>query len=306
MLILIVPILLLLLLIVGIVLLLFKRWIVGTICLLGALGLNLYTQTVPFNLRFSTDDKVEDSYRILTYNIGLNNHYLAEHKNDLSQIAAFLNVQDADIVVLPESRLMRTPEFKTVLDQQYQYCITQSYEIDPRYIETFVYSHYPIMNVQSVGHYIYAMDIVLPHDTLLLLACHLTSNQSNSSLTKGKGLYENLQQGFNNRVQQADSINNFLSDYRKSVSYTHPIIICGDLNDLSGSRTINSLQQNKQLKDAWWQGGFGYGATFTGKNLYFRLDHILFTEQQIELQNIYVPDVEFSDHLPLIADFKLR
>lgn len=308
MLILLIPVIIPLLLIAGIFVLFHRRYYLAASLIIAAIIANLYTQTYPLHLTYFTEKK-DQSYdlRILTYNIGLNNDYLNENKDNLREIEHFFSSQDADIVVLPESRMATKQAFLTMLDSMYQYDIKQDYDIDPRYIETYVFSRYPILNVESIGHYIYAMKVVLPTDTLTLLACHLTSNQLNSKLNEGDGLFANLQRGFQSRTAQADTIINYFSAEQETVaSLRHPTIICGDFNDLSGSETIRKIQRENNLEDAWWQGGFGYGATFTGKHLYFRLDHILYSPQNFDLQRVDIPQVQFSDHLPLVADFKMR
>lgn len=308
MLILLIPVIIPLLLIAGIFFIIIRRYCLGAILIIGAIIANIYTQTYPLHPTYFTANKEKtQDLRILIYNIGLNNKYLNENKDNLHEIEKFFSSQDADIVVLPESRLSRRQALRTMLDSMYQYDITQNYAIDPRYIETYVFSRYPILNIESIGHYIYAMQIILPADTLSLISCHLTSNQSHSKLNAEDGFWVNLQKGFDSRKAQADTIVNYISaEQGMTASLRHPIVICGDFNDLSGSETIRKIQGLNNLEDAWWQGGFGYGATFTGKHLYFRLDHILYSPQYLELQHVDIPSVSFSDHLPLVADFKLN
>lgn len=49
----------------------------------------------------------------------------------------------------------------------------------------------------------------------------------------------------------------------------------GDLNDISGSTPLRTLEYSG-LKDAWWEGVVGYGATIHNPFPY-RIDHIMFT-----------------------------
>ena len=56
------------------------------------------------------------------------------------------------------------------------------------------------------------------------------------------------------------------------------------------------------MKDAWWHGGFGYGATIH-KPLPYRIDHILYSTD-ITLNGIKIMEKNgLSDHDGLIADF---
>jgi len=58
------------------------------------------------------------------------------------------------------------------------------------------------------------------------------------------------------------------------------------------------------LKNAWWEGGFGYGATFKQGWMRLRIDHIYYNDK-LELKNIKVVETELSDHNMLVADFSL-
>ena len=110
------------------------------------------------------------------------------------------------------------------------------------------------------------MDInIYENFSLKIVACHLESNQSNSSLQKGGGFIKNIKRGYEIRNKEAKMICDSLSQYQG------PLIIAGDLNDISGSNTLNTLQKELDLSDAWWKSGFGYGATSFSKHLYFRL-----------------------------------
>ena len=52
-----------------------------------------------------------------------------------------------------------------------------------------------------------------------------------------------------------------------------PCIVMGDMNDVSGSPCMKVFA-NAGLRDTWWDGGFGYGATIHEPVLY-RIDHVM-------------------------------
>ena len=87
--------------------------------------------------------------------------------------------------------------------------------------------------------------------------------------------------------------------------YQGPLIIAGDLNDISGSKTLNTLQKELNLNDAWWKSGFGYGATSFSKHLFFRLDHILLSHH-FKSTSIEIPKVDFSDHYPIVTNLEIQ
>ncbi len=307
MLILLIPTIIVFLLILSIISFLRRSLIAGAIFLVAAVVINIYTETIPLNPSYFINDlpqqkESEEHIRVLTYNIKYNSEYLRYNKDSLSSMIEFIKLQNADILVLPESRLNSTHKnLRKKLDEIYPYNIGSDYAGNEFYIETFVFSRYPISNARQYGkHYIYEMNVHLSDEkNIKLIACHLNSNQSNSSLNRGEGILSNIQKGYEIRAKEVQMI----CDSLKNAQY--PIIIAGDFNDISGSKTLNLLQDNLNLKDAWWKSGFGYGTTSTSKNLFFRLDHILYSNH-LESIAIDIPNVDFSDHYPLITELKIQ
>lgn len=303
MLILAVPLLIVVLLVAGIGSLCCRRRMAAAVLLLTALGLNYITQTYPLHVLHTnvSVDATRPHLRVMTYNIGLRNPSFIDKGPGIDGFMAFVERTDADLIVLPEARMADKPELHQRLSARYPYSSSDVFARSPHYLETWVYSRYPLRDVRQVAdiHYAYSMDVMLsPSQPLRLVACHLASNQSHSSLTGGDGLWSNLSDGFRQRAIDVTTLCDSLCG-KEEVS-----LLCGDLNDLSGSYTLRMLQQRLQLSDAWWTGGCGYGCTFTGKHLYFRLDHLLYS-QQLRLASVHVWHLPWSDHDPLIADFYL-
>lgn len=292
--ILITPILIPLLFIIGIILVLVRKYYLGAVAMISTIALNIFTESIPFH--FNNTKTIDDNnIKILTYNIKYGNNKL---KSQTDNFISFVKEQQADILVLPESWLAKMPEIEQELCNLYTYCITDNYKEDKKYIETYVFSLFPINNVERIGNYIYTLDINIGEDKILkLAACHLQSNQWHSQLNGGEGLLSNIHKAYEARNIQAQQICDSLSNW------TGPMIVCGDMNDISGSESINILQEKLKLHDAWWKKGLGYGATFADKGLFLRLDHILFSPQFLSIQNVTVTDADFSDHYPLTATF---
>lgn len=281
-----------------------RSLIAGAIFFFAATILNYYTQTFPLHPSyfFTTSEKKENQIRILSYNIQYNSEYLRNNKDSLSSLISFIRKQDADILVLPESRINSTNKtLRKKLDHIYPYHLDSGYEGNNFYLETYVFSRYPIKNVKQYGkHYIYEMDIEVSYKNIIkLVACHLESNQSNSSLSKGDGFINNIKKGYETRYKEVKMICDSLSQYQG------PLIIAGDLNDISGSKTLHYLQNKLNLNDSWWKSGFGYGATSYSKNLFFRLDHILYS-QHFKSKIVDIPKVDFSDHYPIVTNLEIK
>ena len=304
MLILLVPIIIILFILVSIFFFIRRSLIAGAIFLFVAVIINYYTQTFPFHPSYfyTSSGKKDNQIRILSYNIKYNSEYLRNNKDSLSALISFIKQQDADILVLPESRISSTnKKLRKKLDKIYPYNLGSVYNGNKLYLETYVFSRYPIINVKQYDNrYIYEVDISLSDNyTIKLLACHLESNQSNSSFRKGEGFIKNIKKGYETRNKEAKMICDSLS------LYPGPLIIAGDLNDISGSKSLNTLQEELNLSDAWWKSGFGYGATSFSKHLYFRLDHILFSHH-FKSTSIEIPKVDFSDHYPIVTNLEIQ
>lgn len=304
MLILLFPIIIFLFILVSIFFFIRRSLIAGAIFLFVAVIINYYTQTFPLHPSYfyTSYDKKDNQIRILSYNIKYNSEYLRNNKDSFSALISFIQQQDADILVLPESRINSTNKnLRKKLDKIYPYNLGSEYEANEFYLETYVFSRYPIINVKQYDNrYIYEVDINLSDNyTIKLLACHLESNQSNSSFRKGEGFIKNIKKGYETRNKEAKMICDSLS------LYPGPLIIAGDLNDISGSKSLNTLQEELNLSDAWWKSGFGYGATSFSKHLYFRLDHILFSHH-FKSTSIEIPKVDFSDHYPIVTNLEIQ
>ena len=83
------------------------------------------------------------------------------------------------------------------------------------------------------------------------------------------------------------------------------VILCGDFNDLPGSRVHRTLCN--QFIDLWEQAGEGDGFTFPADLPVRRIDWILLRRgSPLRAQRADVPATEASDHRPLVCRFTNR
>ena len=80
----------------------------------------------------------------------------------------------------------------------------------------------------------------------------------------------------------------------------YPVILCGDLNDVSQSRVYHILRAG--LQDAFLQRGSGLGITYAGSLPALRID-MIFADTTLEILRCKTGKTGFSDHQPVIADF---
>ena len=159
---------------------------------------------------------------------------------------------------------------------------------------------------------VYSAEIeVEPDKWIIFFSVHLRSSAystarrsmgEDASWIKGLPMYfENYRDGRKIRNYEVENIRHHLEALEAE---DKPILIAGDFNDWSGSNCMIKIRKGL-YKDAWWEGGFGFGITYDEWHLKLRLDHILYS-RHFRLENVYVEKSEFSDHRPLIADFSLK
>ncbi len=84
-----------------------------------------------------------------------------------------------------------------------------------------------------------------------------------------------------------------------------PVIFCGDFNDFPGSRTHEKLKED--FVDTWEAVGEGDGFTFRADAPDRRIDYIFLSRDgSLTPERAWIPDTQASDHLPLVADIRLR
>lgn len=128
------------------------------------------------------------------------------------------------------------------------------------------------------------------------------SMDKDASWFDGISLYKrNYEVGKRIRDYEAENVRRFIDEARADGM---PVIVAGDLNDWCGSDCLNALMSD-DLKDAWWEGGCGFGWTYFGWHMRLRLDHILYSDE-LELVDVKVVDSDLSDHKPLVANFFIK
>lgn len=327
----------------SLLLLLLRRWRSSCFVLLVALALNWWTEQIPLHLPKSDPipaEKPAGTIRVLEYNICGKVSYVKHHGQPFLD---FFKQMDADVLFLPENSFGTTFELEKMLKVMYPYSLHDFPEFEAArstYPDQTLYSRYPLSDYQRYGIDINALRSRHPYlDSLAVekqgsdimafevtadvngqpvtfLHIHLRTNGYDGAKEDATGkrsfvrnVYEGLQFGYAFRGDEVEVVADSLRNC------PNPLLVCGDFNDFSGSRSLRVIQDSRadnihtahrdRLQDTWWRGGFGYGFTFVDQHLWLRLDHILYSKE-FELQGVEVMDVPYSDHLPLVADFTLR
>lgn len=313
----------------------------GVVSAILLLMLNGWTEQVPVRMRREVPKvKEPGTLRIFEYNICGKVEYAPLHGREFEE---YVLGQDADFLFLPENTVGVAPHFDDTLRQVYPYSIHCFKAFEERkldYADFTLYSKYPLssyrnyqvdnqelirehpyldsLSVIRLGSHFMAYEATADINgrAVTLLHVHMRSNTYDTAIATDEGrrqkvhnIYERLQLGYAFRDAEARAV-------RDSLRNCHnPLIICGDFNDVSGSHSLRMIQDCRRdnvnadhrdrLRDAWWEGGQGFGFTFADMHLRLRLDHILYS-REFELKAVSVPKVPYSDHRPLVADFVLK
>ncbi len=275
-------------------------------------------------------EKAEGSFRVMTWNVNgpVDDEDGTVKKGILEEIERL----EPDILCFQELLPQAFREMKVSLDSIFGYTDSMAIKKEPQ--RYWIYSKKPIRNfrqykciteIDTEGFDslqleeiiklkkqmpIYSAEIeVKPNQWITVFACHLRSSaystarrsmEVGSSWSDGIPLYlENYKTGKRIRDYEADNFRIYLDSLD---AINTPIIIVGDFNDWSGSYCMNTIRDGR-YKDAWWEGGFGFGITYDEWNLMLRLDHIIYSSH-FEMENANVEKNPYSDHYSLLTEFK--
>ena len=226
----------------------------------------------------------KSDFSVMCYNVRCRDDF---YKDNQIKIAKQILRESPDVVFLCEFHLSKSRKLDSIMQQYGKY--KQYYRSKSNCI---FYSKYEIDNIKGIDtqttNGVWAKNNLVhvfhPKGVVTIVGCHLSSSR------------KDIIGGYRNRVTETDSIYKALCDEKS------PIIVMGDLNDVSGSYIVSRIK-DIGLSDTWWEGGFGYGTTFHNKWLRLRLDHILYPKDKLKLEIVKVIDSNLSDHNALIANF---
>lgn len=246
---------------------------------------NLYAEIIAFS--FSNQEEVESSdITVLSYNV---HTFRKDYKEKEVAIAHEILGASADVVYLTEFELKMNKRLDSIMTMHNSY--TRYYLSGTNCVFYSKYALDSIVGIHAKGSkrkksLTNKVHVFVGKDTLTIVGCHLSSSN------------HHIRKGYQNRAKEADAI------YESIKGEHHPLIVMGDLNDISGSYAVERIK-DAGLQDAWWKGGCGYGATFCEGWLRLRLDHILYQKDILDLNNVKIIDSNLSDHYALVADFHL-
>ena len=300
-----IPWLFLLLLLTGIILLYRKKWLACLCVTIVIFLLNFSWECIPLRL-WPTDINRRASISVMCFNIKGTS---PEFRLKAEKVAGLIASYSPDILFVSEIK----GKNKLLLDSMLLDVLP--YTCYARNSTTFFYSKYKLdgwkkLETDEAGSSgTCKSSAIIENDTIFLYGCHFASNNYSpkrkyitpDSIHDRNDIFmyiSNVERTGLIRRRQADVVAADMTDIR------NPIIMMGDLNDVGGSAAVRTLEE-VGLKDAWWIGGFGYGATIHYP-LPYRIDHIMFSDG-LKLLKIEVVDSEgLSDHDALYAEFEFN
>lgn len=259
--------------------------------------------------RTNDNDKSPYVIRVLSFNID------GSYERDeafLITLSDFIRSQSADVAFLAEDFQTISCTLDSLLDAVYPY---STYHQETLYGGHYFYSKYPMSEVEHLEiecnrfSYCFHCKMAYGNDSISLFGVHMASNNYKGTeasirpedidgITSFSNYLDNIEAASRQRCEEATAVRDM------SIKTGGPTIIMGDFNDVSGSKPLNILE-DAGFKDAWWEGGFGYGATIHHP-LPFRIDHIMYNDR-FDLKGVQVIDSQgLSDHNAILAEFDLK
>ncbi len=122
----------------------------------------------------------------------------------------------------------------------------------------------------------------------------LANYDASGNLKKGSGLIDKISTAYAVRYAQIKEAGTYVK------SSPWPVIFCTDLGDIPNSHAYSQLR-GLGLRDAFLNKNLGLGASYRFLSPTLRIDYT-FCSSNINIVNLRVPNIKYSDHYPLITD----
>ena len=296
------------------------KWRKAWIPLLGFAAVYFpLTLYMPLNMR---QELPEGTIKVLSYNVC---SYGGNYKYDdgFDTVYHYLKRQDADIVCIQED----VDAWRRFVFQRYSkiypYNDTTIFYNNSQGMNGMgIHTRFPIIRreripYQSTGNGSMAWYLKMGNDTLLVINNHLEGTHLSDEdrdnykrLIKGDMkrdtarqesmlLLKKLGKAAAKRTPEAEAVHRYIEQHSQ-----YPVIVCGDFNDNPISYSRRTIAQG--LTDCFAASGRGIGLSYNQKGFFFRIDHIL-CSNQFQPYNCQIDDeMDASDHYPIICWLKMK
>jgi vancomycin resistance protein VanJ len=227
----------------------------------------------------------EKTIRVMTYNV------LGAYA-DAEEIAREIRAQNPDIVCLQESGY----DFGDKVAAKFPDWHSRSEN------DVTTLSHYPLLSSEKWPfrgtRNILETRWQTPQGTLRVLNVHIATNLDNerSRRSRIKQILVDAKPSAMARLEQLP----YVDDASNKTPYKdEPTVLCGDFNTPPRGLFYRALRS--EWDEAFAQTGFGLGLTYSRKRPLLRIDYI-WMKNGIRSKRTFVPDVNGSDHFPVVSD----
>ena len=239
----------------------------------------------------------ESDFRVLTYNI--HHGEGTDGRIDLKRIARVIKEEKADIVALQEvdrgvlrsgrrdlpAELAKLTGMSVFFDNNLSY---QGGEYGNAVLTRFpilmaTNTHYQMLEPKEQRGVIQLV-LWINGKRLLFLDTHLD--------------FRETEEGEKERLLHVATMKELIAAHGSI-----PVIVCGDFNSTPNSGTHVAMK--KFMQDSWELKGKGAGLTIPPEKPRTRIDYI-WVSDDVKVNNVWVPQTEASDHLPVAGEFRLR
>ena len=265
-------------------------------------------------------EEPDDCIKLISYNVC---QYGGNYKYEygFETIYNYLKEQDADIVCIQEDIDSWRRFVFQWYEKIYPYNDTTIFQKRPTSMNGVgIHSKYPIIRKERI-HYTSSANgsvayyLKIKDDTVIVINNHLESTHLSTEdrtnykkMLHGKMerdtvkaesllLIEKLGHSSAIRAVQADSVHNYIKTHSQ-----YPMIVCGDFNDNPISYSRRTIA--KGLTDCFVEAGTGIGLSYNQKGFYFRIDHILCSDDFTPYNCAVDNKMDASDHYPVICKLK--
>jgi len=279
------------------------------------LGATLHQRSFP--LHFSHDKTGKDAIKIMSWNVQLFKLYnWTQNKQLRDEMIEFISKENPDILCLQEyfqasgDYFETTEILKVKLVSKNIHFSSGATNREGHEFGIATFTRFPIIkkgtirfdeesNKTNLAQY---TDILWNNDTIRIYNIHLASNHLNTNevneiMEAGEKSWKltrkwisKLRNGYKHRQNQIIQVREHMDQS------PHPLIVCGDLNDVPVSYTYKVISRG--LEDAFVNSGSGLGATYNGRLPYLRIDYI-FHDNSFRSTAFHVIYKPFTDHFPV-------
>ena len=288
-----------------------RRWFYAIIPVVTFLCCIPYIGTL-YQIPFFADKEAEkeNGIKIATYNVAMFGREVTGFK--AQDILAEMRSQEVDVLCIQEYNEMSGNKKNSETYKEYFPYMAVGRE------DMVIFSRYPITKQQTMlfeetNNSAMWADIHVKGAEFRIFNVHMETTGINHTLHQASKLqaknydvsdsqllsaiYGNYMMGMYFRAGQAIQVAN---EMRQS---PHPIILCGDFNDVPYSFVYNTLLGN--MVDGFKECGSGFMKTYRGSNKKpVRIDYI-FHEEGIKGLTYYRSDLTYSDHFPVYMKIAL-